>query len=145
MKRIVLLLGLLLMISVVSAVSTEVVSYDAQGNIVMTAPPQEKVQIRLPSGLQNAIFQVKNNETAQHLEQVFAKIESKRELQFAKLQNMTAEKLSDNSTLIVGKGKGKFLGLFKMNKEFRYNVLVNGTVIDKPKPFDFIWSKQIVE
>jgi hypothetical protein len=97
------------------------------------------------TGLENAIVRVRNNETAIHLQEVLAKIDAKRELQITKLENKSADKLSDNSTLITGKGKAKFFGLIKMNKEFRYNVLVNGTVVDKPKPFDFVWSKQIIE
>lgn len=149
MNKIIYGVLLLLVVGFVSAQgqmtqSREVTQNSGDAQMVQN---QEQVQLRLSNatGLPNAMLQVRNQETAQHLEQVWAKIQEKRQLQIAKLNNATAEKQLDNSTLVEGKGSGKFLGLFKAQHEYRYQVLQNGTVVDKPKAFGFLWSKQIVE
>lgn len=118
-------LGLLLMIGLVSAMPDEIRYHN---NL---------------TGLPNAMVQVRNNDTANHLQDVWDKIQEKRLTQFSHLENLTAERMSDNSTEITGMGHAKFLGLFNMNKQYRFNVLENGTVTDRPRPLDFMWKKEV--
>lgn len=71
------------------------------------------------TGLQNAITRVKNNETQQHLKLVLEKIETKQLEQLNKLQNLSVEQ-KNGKTIIEGKIKTKFLGVFPANRHVQY-------------------------
>jgi len=99
---------------------------------------EKKVNV---TGLNNAILRVKNNETAQHLEDILAKIQEKQKIQIAKLDNITAEINKNGITMVHGKKEVKFLGLLKIKYAYYCQIHEDGTALREHRIFDLLMKQ----
>lgn len=137
MKKAILLMGLvfLLTVGLVSAVENT-------DNGMLRNQEQVRemsVNVSKETGIPNAMLRVRNNETAQHLATVWAKIQAK---DLEKLKNMTEVDVVDDGEKIQVKGvkEAKLLRLFKMNKTHTYVVNEDGSVSLTKRGTDFLYQ-----
>jgi len=99
---------------------------------------QLRLQLQV-NGLENAIIKVKNQETAQHLEQVMNRILEHRKLILQKLQNLTITE-QDGDIIAEGKTDAKLLGIFKLKHSYKYNLAEDGQLTRIKKWHEFLWK-----
>ena len=102
---------------------------------------QEKSQVK---GLTNATIRVGSQERIRQLEQVMEKIQTKTKERLNILENL--EVVDDNGAVIAsGVVDGKFLGLFKVKKNVRYNIDEEGNVKYMKEWFDGFFKFEVIE
>jgi len=90
---------------------------------------QARYQVRANvSGLEQAQLMVRNQEQNRHLEQVMLKIDEQRKTMLNNLDDLKIQELNDGSVQATGDTQVKFLWLFKMQKQFKYQITEQGEV-----------------
>jgi hypothetical protein len=103
---------------------------------------QTESEVKLPSGLGNAMVQVKNQETVQRLEQVLAKIETKRMAQLNNMRNLQIEEKQDGTIEARGSKDAKFLGLLPARVQAKYIIMEDGSVVRQKGMLDFLYTEE---
>ena len=127
MKKLFFILGFLLMAGMVFA--------EGEHRVVVGKPNI--------TGLENAISRVRNNETAQHLTEVWNNIQARiNDSEAKKISGMNISEVSEQEGRVVLKGKreAKFLGIIKMDRTESFEVDAQGVVTRQKKFLDILWN-----
>lgn len=108
-------------------------------NLIQTQTQMHQFESKV-TGLENAMLRVQKEEQKQHLEQVLAKIQEKRQQRLNKLDNLQITEHESGVILAKGKDDAKLLGLIKFKKTFRYQVQEDGSLTYMPEWYDGLCS-----
>jgi hypothetical protein len=92
------------------------------------------------TGLENAILRVRNNETAEHLRQVMARIQAKTLTKLKEMNNLTITLDSDGNPVVMGKKEAKLLGFISVQKWHYCRILESGNATRKKMIFEYLFK-----
>jgi len=90
-------------------------------------------------GLENALLRVKNENAIKQLERNLEKIQEKEKSKLNMVELVIDEE-DDGDVIASGKKEAKFLGIFKLKHQYKYDVDVDGKLTRIKQPFDDLWQ-----
>ena len=151
MKKIITaLIAMVLCIGLVFAATTTITPADKpavteKGTVIVHTEGQyvsvetENKELYQATGLNDAVIQVRNEETIKNLEQVMTQLRTEEQTQLQKMENKVVTETKEGFE-VKGTEEGKFLGLFKHNYERTYKISNEGEVTENRHFFQWMWS-----
>lgn len=92
------------------------------------------------TGFENAVYRVRDNTTAHHLEQVMERVRTQQRSQLIALSGLEITDGANNGLVAEGKKQAKLLGIIPWQKTHTYLILENGNMTYQKGQFDFLFT-----